>query len=65
MGRISQFIDFINRKSIPSNEDLEVYYTHINFKDEVDDEGLIVKNKIKKARREYRLWLKKVEKNQQ
>ena len=46
--RASQFIDYINRKEMPSEEEQKVHYTHLEL-----DETL------KKARREYRQQLKK------
>ena len=66
MGRVSQFVDFINQDKIPAKEDQEVYYSHINLEDEKDKDGRILrKNPIKETRRKYRLWLRQAEKNQQ
>tara|TARA_R110002020_G_scaffold401255_3_gene611485 strand:+ start:3087 stop:3296 length:210 start_codon:yes stop_codon:yes gene_type:complete len=66
MGRVSQFIDFINQDEMPIEENREVLYPHITLEDEKDKDGKVIrKNPIKKIRREYRLWLRQVEKNQQ
>jgi len=66
MGRVSQFVDFINQDNIPTKEEQEVYYFHINLEDEKDKDGRILrKNPIKETRRKYRLWLRQAEKNQQ
>ena len=54
--RASQFIDFINRKEIPSKEDQLTDYTHIDLEDDRDENGKIIKvNKFKKIRKKYRL----------
>ena len=48
MGRVSQFVDFINQDNIPAKEEQEVYYSHINLEDEKDKDGRILrKNPIK------------------
>jgi len=54
--RASQFIDFINRKKMPKKEEQLTHYTHMDLEDDRDEEGKIIKvNKLKKARREYKL----------
>jgi|TARA_Y100000296_G_C5155172_1_gene248615 hypothetical protein len=54
--RASQFIDFINRKKMPKKEEQLISYPHIDLEDDRDEDGKIIKvNKLKKARREYRL----------
>ena len=66
MGRASQFIDFINRDTMPTEEGREVYYSHITLEDEKDKDGKVIrKNPIKGMRREYRLWLRQAKKSQQ
>ena len=63
---MSQFIDFINRDTMPTGEDREVYYSHITLEDEKDKDGKVIrKNPIKETRRKYRLWLRRAEKSQQ
>jgi hypothetical protein len=58
--RASQFIDFINRKKMPKNEEQLTHYTHIDLEDDKDEDGKILKvNNLKKARRKYRIKLKK------
>ena len=53
--RASQFIDFINKKDIPSKEDQLTSYTHLDLEDERDEDNKIVRaNELKKIRREYR-----------
>lgn len=42
MGRATEFIDFINRKPIRSEEERDFLYSHIT-----------VTNKLKKVRKEY------------
>lgn len=54
--RASQFIDFINRKKMPQKEEQLTKYTHIYLEDDKDEDGKIIKvNKLKRARRKYRL----------
>ena len=54
--RASQFIDFINRKGIPSKEEQLIRYTHIDLEDDRDENNEIIKvNCLKKVRRKYRL----------
>ena len=66
MGRASQFVDFINQDEIPTEENQEVFYSHITLEDEKDKDGKIIqKNPIKETRREYRLWLRRAKKSQQ
>ena len=66
MGRVSQFVDFINRDAMPTGEDQEVYYSHITLEDEKDKDGKVIRKiPIKETRREYRLWLRRAEKSQQ
>ena len=60
MGRVSQFIDFINRKKIPTQDKQDLYYMHISLDDSRDEDGkIILKNPIKEARVQYRVQLKK------
>ena len=55
MGRVSQFIDFINRKKIPTQEEQALYYTQISLEDVKDEDGkVILKNSIKEVRAKYK-----------
>ena len=63
MGRVSQFIDFINRKKIPTHEEQALYYTHISLEDVKDEDGkVILKNPIKEVRAKYKSRLRKEKK---
>ena len=63
MGRVSQFIDFINRKKIPTQEEQALYYTHISLEDVKDEDGkVILKNPIKEVRAKYKSRLRKEKK---
>ena len=63
MGRVSQFIDFINRKKIPTKEEQALYYTHISLEDVKDEDGkVILKNSIKEVRAKYKSRLRKEKK---
>ena len=54
--RASQFIDFINRKEMPTKEEQDIHYTHIDLETKKYDKvtGKMV-NTIKETRRKYRL----------
>jgi len=43
MGRVTEFIDFINRKKMPDCDQQKVLYTHIS-----------ITEKLKKQRRDHR-----------
>ena len=63
MGRVSQFIDFINRKKMPTQDEQNLYYTHIDLEDLKDEDGKVIrKNPIKEARLKYRLALRQQKK---
>ena len=63
MGRVSQFIDFINRKKIPTQEEQALYYAHISLEDVKDEDGkVILKNSIKEVRAKYKSRLRKEKK---
>ena len=47
MGRVTQFIDFINRDKMPDEDEQAVIYTHFGISD-----------KLKKIRKDYRKKLK-------
>lgn len=65
MGRVSQFIDFINRKKIPTQEEQDLYYTHISLDDVKDeDDKVILKNPIKEVRAKYQSRLRKESKKE-
>ena len=49
--RVSEFIEYINRKTIPAPEEISFKYSHIK----IDDE-------LKKIRADYRKNLKKIKK---
>ena len=65
MGRVSQFIEFINRKKIPTQDEHDLHYTHINLDDLKDEDGkIILKNPIKEARAKYKSRLRKQRKKE-
>ena len=47
MGRVSEFIEFINKKKIPDKEEMSFLYSHISKT-----------KKLKKARKKYRKGIK-------
>ena len=53
MGRVTEFIEFINREKIPDKEEMQFMYSHISKT-----------KKLKKVRKKYRKKLKKGEKDE-
>ena len=51
MGRVTQFIDFINRKKMPSEDEQTTDYSHISITEE-----------LKRIRKDYRKKTKNKEK---
>ena len=47
MGRIAQFIDYINRKNKPTAEDINFHYTSLTINEKIDK----IRKKINKTRR--------------
>ena len=54
MGRVTEYIDFINRKKLPDSEEQTALYTHIS-----------ITEKLKEARKEHRKAIKKESKCQE
>ena len=57
--RASEFIDFLNRKSLSGVE----LYSHLEVREENKDGKMALKDKYKQARREHRKRIKKEKKN--
>jgi hypothetical protein len=52
MGRVTEFIEFINSDTIPTDEEMKFMYSHLSKTE-----------KLKKTRKEYRKKLKKGERD--
>lgn len=50
MGRVSQFVDFINRKKMPTKDEQDLYYTHISL----DEDKKSARSKYKALRRKQK-----------
>jgi len=57
--RASEFIDFLNRKSLSGVE----LYSHLEVREKNKDGKMVLKDKYKQARREHRKRIKKEKKN--
>jgi len=56
--RATEFIDFLNRKTISANEIREIY-SHLEVREENENKVMVLQEKYKKIRREYRKPLQK------
>ena len=57
--RASEFIDFLNKKSLSCVE----LYSHLEVREENEDGRMVLKKRYKQARREHRKRIKKEKKN--
>ena len=53
--RASEFIDFLNKKSLSGVE----LYSHLEVREENEDGRMVLKKRYKQARKEYRKLIKK------
>ena len=53
--RASEFIDFLNKKSLDGVE----LYSHLEVREENEDGRMVLKKRYKQARKEYRKLIKK------
>ena len=58
--RATEFIDFLNRKSLDGIE----LYSHLEVREENKDGNMVLKKKYKRIRKEYRSMIKKENSNE-
>jgi len=58
--RATEFIDFLNRKSLDGIE----LYSHLEVREKNEDEKMVLKEKYKRIRKEYRSMIKKENSNE-
>jgi hypothetical protein len=58
--RATEFIDFLNRKSLDGIE----LYSHLEVREKNEDGKMVLKEKYKRIRKEYRSMIKKENSNE-
>ena len=54
--RVSEFIDYINRKTLPTPEEISFKYSHIKTGDELKNIRAIYRRNLKKQKKEMTLF---------